>query len=248
MNIIIHPNRWLIWTIALIVMIFIVVWGAIERYAIEQEYSYTGDEIYYSVRLHKKSAGISGWKTYRNEKYGFELRHPPNVFGEPEARTHEGYSFVGSDTCFTDGIMNCYISVDIQTLEQARKQDTLAVDCNNDDYGVACPTIGSKETEKDWLRVFNCLSNNTCECKTAKYSSDSCKKMTINNIPALIESVSRCGPTDCFVHQTYHFYRRPYLYSISGPADSLAFESNVNGYTKELIMFRRLVNSFEFVE
>ena len=51
---IIHPNRWFIWTISLIVMIFIVVWGAIQRYAIEQEYQYTSNEIYYSVRLHKK--------------------------------------------------------------------------------------------------------------------------------------------------------------------------------------------------
>lgn len=77
---IIHPNRWFIWTIALIVMIFIVVWGAVERYAIEQEYSYTGDEIYYSVRLHKKTSpsavDTSSWKTYRDEEYGFELQYP----------------------------------------------------------------------------------------------------------------------------------------------------------------------------
>jgi len=72
----IHPNRWFVWTIALIVMIFTVVWGAIERYAIEQEYSYTGDEIFYSVRLHKKLPDVSSWKTYRNEKYGYVVLYP----------------------------------------------------------------------------------------------------------------------------------------------------------------------------
>ena len=71
---IIHPNRWFIWTIALIVMIFIVVWGAIQRYAIEQETEITGQNSLLGRETSKLDT--TGWKTYRNEKYGFEVKYP----------------------------------------------------------------------------------------------------------------------------------------------------------------------------
>ncbi|OGZ44763.1 MAG: hypothetical protein A2844_01980 [Candidatus Ryanbacteria bacterium RIFCSPHIGHO2_01_FULL_48_80] len=77
MNIIIHPNRWLIWTIALIVMIFIVVWGAIERYAIEQETEITGQNSLLGRETSKLDT--TGWKTYRNERYGFEFKYPEDI-------------------------------------------------------------------------------------------------------------------------------------------------------------------------
>ncbi|OGZ46409.1 MAG: hypothetical protein A3A29_01105 [Candidatus Ryanbacteria bacterium RIFCSPLOWO2_01_FULL_47_79] len=35
-------------------MVFIVVWGAIQKYSIEQEYSFTGDDIYYSIKIHQR--------------------------------------------------------------------------------------------------------------------------------------------------------------------------------------------------
>ena len=77
MNIIIHPNRWLIWTIALIVMIFIVVWGAIERYAIEQEVENIGQNSLLGRKTSKLDT--TGWKTYRNERYGFEFKYPEDI-------------------------------------------------------------------------------------------------------------------------------------------------------------------------
>ncbi|OGZ51306.1 MAG: hypothetical protein A3F26_02165 [Candidatus Ryanbacteria bacterium RIFCSPHIGHO2_12_FULL_47_12b] len=77
MNIIIHPNRWLIWTIALIVMIFIIVWGAIQRYAIEQETEITGQNSLLGRETSKLDT--TGWKTYRNERYGFEFKYPEDI-------------------------------------------------------------------------------------------------------------------------------------------------------------------------
>lgn len=57
---ILHPNRWFVWTIALVFAVFLVVWGAVERYSIEQEYSYTEQELFYSIRLHRKGLGDKG--------------------------------------------------------------------------------------------------------------------------------------------------------------------------------------------
>ena len=87
---IIHPNRWLIWTVALIVMIFIVVWGAIERYAIEQETEITGQNSLLGRETSKLDT--TGWKTYRNEQYGFEFKYPPELVVDRHERA-QSYTF-----------------------------------------------------------------------------------------------------------------------------------------------------------
>ena len=48
-------EHWIDWTIAIIIMVFIIVWGAIQRFSIEQEYGFAGDDIYYSIKIHQKS-------------------------------------------------------------------------------------------------------------------------------------------------------------------------------------------------
>ena len=58
-------------------MIFIVVWGAIQRYAIEQETEITGQNSLLGRETSKLDT--TGWKTHRNEKYGFELKYPPEL-------------------------------------------------------------------------------------------------------------------------------------------------------------------------
>ena len=47
-------EHWIDWTIAIIIMVFIIVWGAIQRFSIEQEYGFAGDDIYYSIKIHQR--------------------------------------------------------------------------------------------------------------------------------------------------------------------------------------------------
>jgi hypothetical protein len=77
-------NRWLDWTIASLVIVFIILIGAVQQYSLEQEYNYSGEDVQNSVKLHRKpqqqntstisNIDTSSWKTYRN--YGFEFRYP----------------------------------------------------------------------------------------------------------------------------------------------------------------------------
>ncbi len=45
-------KRWLDWTIAIVIIVFILLMWAIQDYSIEQDYSFTGDDISYSIKLH----------------------------------------------------------------------------------------------------------------------------------------------------------------------------------------------------
>ncbi len=70
--------HWIDWTIAIIIMVFLVVWGAVQKYSIEQEYSFTGGDISYSIKpqaKHKFSQDnkssqevkeVTDWDAYNN--------------------------------------------------------------------------------------------------------------------------------------------------------------------------------------
>lgn len=125
---IIHPNRWFIWTIALIVMVFIVVWGAVQRYAIEQEYGYTADEIYYSIRIQRKqtppeqsSIDTSDWKTYRNEEYGFGFRYSVELGQVQKNNYINGRFDLGDDFSISLSTRNEAKSYDQQARESSIK-------------------------------------------------------------------------------------------------------------------------------
>mgnify|MGYP001580604745 FL=1 len=70
----IFPNRYLVWTIALIFIMALLLLGTIERFKIDEEISM--QEIVASSTISHNST--AGWKTYRNEKYGFEVKYPPD--------------------------------------------------------------------------------------------------------------------------------------------------------------------------
>src|SRR3989344_6333735 len=72
---VIHPNRWLIWTIAIILMVFIVLMGAIQYFMVEQEQNFpTWHPITKSAS--KLAVDRVNLKTYQNVTLGYTLRFP----------------------------------------------------------------------------------------------------------------------------------------------------------------------------
>ena len=76
---ILHPNRWFIWTLVLAFAVFIVVYGAVQKYSIEQEYSAQEDELSYSIRLTKK-ATINNGISAPTIPTSIEIGDPPIVY------------------------------------------------------------------------------------------------------------------------------------------------------------------------
>lgn len=101
----IYPHRWFLYAVAFIIAIFLILIWQISLYNIEQDFTFRDNEISYTIHLLKKqraqsstplTAGnnydISKWKTYRNEKYGFEMKYPPIGV------VHKGKEFYNSPT------------------------------------------------------------------------------------------------------------------------------------------------------
>ncbi|MBI2052635.1 MAG: hypothetical protein HYT34_00090 [Candidatus Ryanbacteria bacterium] len=50
------PNRWFIWAIVIMVVAGMLLWWAVELYAIEQEFSYGPDVIEYTIRVQRRAS------------------------------------------------------------------------------------------------------------------------------------------------------------------------------------------------
>ena len=77
---VIYPNRWLIWAVVISLVTAMLLYWAIALYTIELRWDPASDSISDALRNFKKmrleGGGISGWKTYRDNEYGFEFQYP----------------------------------------------------------------------------------------------------------------------------------------------------------------------------
>lgn len=72
---VIYPNRYLVWTIVLVSIMALLLWGAIERFGIEQE-ALSIQPFSFLPKPHQSLLDTSTWKTYRNDKYGYTIMYP----------------------------------------------------------------------------------------------------------------------------------------------------------------------------
>lgn len=71
-----HIDRWLIWTIAITIIIAMFVWYKIQLAIIEADVIAAELQTLFMPYAAPSAMDVSRWKIYRSEIYGFEVRYP----------------------------------------------------------------------------------------------------------------------------------------------------------------------------
>src|SRR3989344_1432724 len=212
------------------------------------------------------------WKTYRNEKYGFEIRYP-NYLAHLEVKQKDDYGFVGAYIQFrksnTDG-GRADLFISIGSREDAKRQDELLKaivpicekgGCSTVDSFlcyVGCPSQLDATMLKMWDEKFadyqDAEGGTACkEISEGGFSlsqEHECQNVILNNILAR-ESIysSYMGGEAHWKH--YDFFNKGIRYSINlRPFDDFENVFNLEEYLKKDTEMRDLIiviRSFQFV-
>ncbi len=69
-------DHWIDWTIAIIVTVFIVVYGAVQKFSIEQDYNVENKLSVSSTNQGIKIISTTAWQTYTSREFNFEFLYP----------------------------------------------------------------------------------------------------------------------------------------------------------------------------
>ncbi|MEK7150730.1 MAG: hypothetical protein AAB783_00835 [Patescibacteria group bacterium] len=104
-------NRWFIYAIVAFSASGLVLWWQVEQDSIDADTVAATDSIIYvnrkppvqnttetispSTNSGQLETDVSNWKTYRNEKYGFEIKYPPGLFESVDTIEQNGDGQIG---------------------------------------------------------------------------------------------------------------------------------------------------------
>ena len=97
-------NRWFIWALVAITITGFSVWGFLEYSNIKMN-DESAENLTVSKQTQKSAeTNTANWQTYRNEKYGFELKYPVSVYTQSYSSFANGIKSIPAKT--TDGLID----------------------------------------------------------------------------------------------------------------------------------------------
>src|SRR3989344_1778319 len=99
---IVHPNRGMLYFLAISIAILLGVYYAAQRYVIDEEARDVEASFINAQSVKNTDAlreeNIQNWKTYRNEQYGFEFKYPEDISLKTDT---SGYKFINGIEVYT---------------------------------------------------------------------------------------------------------------------------------------------------